>query len=473
MVILYAVHAFDKAHLVMLAEQGLIPREAAVAMVRSLRATEADGFEKARGAAGGGLHSGEHLLIRQLGEDVGGHVHLGRSSGDLGAVSARIVQRDALLDVMAELNALRATTLEVAESHAETVMPGYLQGQHAQPVTLGHYLAGWAAVLERDFARAREAYGRINESPAGAAIMTGSDFPVDRHRVSDLLGFDRPSQNTLDAILSNDSLLDSFAVLAFLNADLSRWAEDVLLWTTSEFDLAEIPDRFCGTSSILMQMKSPYAPEFVKGLGAAAVGGLVTAFIVERSATGLALLDRQYSYDALWRLQRDSLRDLRWWRELLASLEWNVGRMEALAGEHWATATDLAGALVRERGLPWRTAHQIVGILVRLAEERGLVPGDVTTELLDEAAVEYQGEPVGLSGDAIRQALDPRHFIGARHLYGGPAPETLRRGVDELRASLERDEAALESAAERVASAQRTLETAVDALLDDHKGTES
>jgi argininosuccinate lyase len=302
-------------------------------------------------------------------------------------------------------------------------------------------------------------------SPAGAAIMTGSDFPLDRKRTSELLGFDHPSVNTLDAVLSHDSLLDSFGVLAILSADLARWAEDVLLWSTSEFKLLEIPDRFCGTSSILMQMKSPYAPELVKGVGAAAVGGLVTAFIVERSATGLPLLDRQYSYDALWRLQRDTLRDLRWWRELLTSIEWKTDRMAELAGAYWASATDLAGALVRERGLPWRTAHQIIGILVRLAEERGLRPHDVTTELVDEAAVEYHGEPAGLSEDVIRRALDPRHFVAARDLYGGPAPEAVRRGVKELRSNLRRDEAAREGALERVTSAQRDLELAVDALL--------
>jgi argininosuccinate lyase len=465
MVILYAVHAFDKAHLVMLAEGGLIPLEAAVAMLRTLRATEAEGFERARLKAGGGMHSAEYLLIQQLGEEVGGHVHLARSSADLGEVSARIVQRDALLEVMGELNALRAATLDVAEAHTESVMPGYLQGQHAQPTTLGHYLAAWAAVLERDCSRSLEAYRRINESPAGAAIMTGSDFPLDRNRTSELLGFDRPTANTLDSVVSHDSLLDSFCVLAILSSDLARWAEDMLLWSSSEFKLLEIPDRFCGTSSILMQMKSPYAPEFVKGLGAAALGGLVTAFVVERSATGLPLLDRQYSYDALWRVQRDSLRDLRWWLELLPAVEWDTTRMAELAGAYWAQATDIAGALVRERGLPWRTAHQIVGILVRLAEERGLGPQDVTTELLDEAAVEYHGEPAGLSEETLGRALDPRHFVESRGLYGGPSPEAVRSVLGELRASLQRDEAERGAALERVAAAQRGLESAIDALI--------
>lgn len=471
MVILYAVHAFDKAHLVMLAERELIPVDAAVAMLRTLRATEADGFERARRSAGGGMHSGEYLLIQQLGEEVGGHLHLGRSSADLGAVAVRIVQRDSLLELMTHLNALRGATLDVAEAQADAVMPGYVQGQHAQPLTVGHYLASWAAALERDFMRALEAYRRINVSPAGAAIMTGSDFPLDRDRTSELLGFDRPTANTLDPVVNHDTLLDSFCVLAMLNANLSRWADDVLLWSSSEFKLVEVPDRFCGTSSILMQMKSPYAPEFMKGLGAAALGGLVTAFMVERSPTGLPLLDRQYSYDALWRLQHDTLRDLRWWCELVPALDWRTARMVELAGAHWAAATDLAGTLVRERGISWRTAHQIVAILVRLAVERGLGPADVTPELLDEAAVEYHGEPAGLSRDAIARALDARRFVLSRDLYGGPSPDSVRRSIEGFRADLLRDEAERDSAAQRVQAADGALEEAIDALLSAEGGS--
>src|SRR5205823_12654604 len=127
-------------------------------------------------------------------------------------------------------------------------------------------------------------------------------FPLSRQRASELLGFDRPAANAFDAILSHDTLLDSFCVLAILNGDLARWADDLLLWSSSEFAMVEVPDRFCGTSSIMMQKKNPYAPQYIKGLGAASLGGLVTAFLVERGPTGLPILDRQYSTDALWRL---------------------------------------------------------------------------------------------------------------------------------------------------------------------------
>ena len=175
--LLYAYHMFDKSHLTMLAEEDLIPRADAVAMLKEIRHMEAEGVEKVRLEVGGGMHSAEQYLIRGLGEEVGGRIHLGRSSGDLGAVARRIRQRDRLIELMNEINALRGAVLQVAEDNLDTVMPGYTHSQHAQPVTLGHQLMSWDSALERDFDRASTAYRRVNQSPAGAAIMTGTNFP--------------------------------------------------------------------------------------------------------------------------------------------------------------------------------------------------------------------------------------------------------------------------------------------------------
>ena len=297
--ILYAVHMFDKAHLVMLTEEKLIPFEDGAAMLRALREMEAEGVEKVRLEVQGGKHSGEQYLIRRLGEEVGGRIHLGRSSGDLGEVSIRIVQRDQILAVLRKVNEFREVLLKTAKQHFHTVMPGYTHGQHAQPLTYGQQFLAWVSVLERDFQRLAKLFDRVNESPAGAAIMTGSDFPINRHRTAELLGFDRPIKNTLDAILSHDVLLEHHAALAILHANLTRWAEDLMLWGTNEFDLIDIPDRFCGTSSIMMQKKNPYSTQEIKGAGAEAVGALVTALFVEKNPTGTPILDRQYSHQAL------------------------------------------------------------------------------------------------------------------------------------------------------------------------------
>jgi argininosuccinate lyase len=462
---LYAIHAFDKAHLVMLTEEGLIPRQDGIAMLRALRDMEREGVEQVRLKNGGGIHSAENYLIRRLGEEVGGRIHLGRSSGDLNQTYQHTGQRDSLLDVMDELNGLRAVILPVAEAHLESVMPGYTHGQHGQPITLGFYLAMWATTLERNFERFLQAYRRVNVSPTGAAIMTGSNFPLNRQRTSDLLGFDRPASNALDVIHSHDRLLESFCVLALLNGDVGRWAEDLVTFSTSEFGMADFPDRFCGTSSIMMQKKNPYAFEFTKGQGANAVGEMVKAFIVEKGPTGWAIQDRTYAVDGLWRVFADTVRDLKWFREILPDIRWNTALMQERAGRYWAQATDVAGALVAEKGLPWRTAHQIVGILVRFSYERGLTPLETTPELVDEAAIEYMGQPVGLSQEGLKRSLDPANFVASRTLIGGTAPQEVQRQLGEARADLVRDEAEALAARRQIQEAAQKLEAAIDALV--------
>lgn len=463
---LYAVHKFDKAHLVMLAEEQLIPRDDAVAMLKTLRSTESDGFEKARLESGGGMHSAEYLLIRALTEEVGGRIHLGRSSGDLGATSQFIPLRDKLLDVMEGILAVRQVIIDVAAKHIDTIMPGYTHGQSAQPVTLGHQLTSWALALDRNFERALQAFDRINVSPAGAAIMTGSDFALNRERTAELLGFSKPIENTFDAILSHDRLLDAFCVLALLNNDMARWADDLMLWSTSEFGIVEVPDRFCGTSSIMMQKKNPYAPQYMKGLSAASIGSLVTAFVVEKGPTGMPIVDRQYSTDAIWKVFADTVRDLKWLATMLPALDWKKDRMEELAGRYWAQATDIAGALVREKNMPWRTAHQIVGILVRLGYERGFEPKEVTPALLDEASQLYMGEPANLSEAALQKALDPRHFVESRTIFGGPAPNAVKTQLQGCSERLERDEELYQERRTLVDSAAAKLEAAIDDLIN-------
>ena len=463
--LLYAYHMFDKSHLTMLAEEDLIPRADAVAMLKEIRHMEAEGVEKVRLEVGGGMHSAEQYLIRGLGEEVGGRIHLGRSSGDLGAVARRIRQRDRLIELMNEINALRGAVLQVAEDNLDTVMPGYTHSQHAQPVTLGHQLMSWDSALERDFDRASTAYRRVNQSPAGAAIMTGTNFPINRQRVAALMGFDGVLRNTFDAILSQDVALDSFLTVASVNMNLARWSSDMNFWFTSEAGYIDVPDRFCGTSSIMMQKKNPYALEYTRGALAESMGGIVTAFAVQKAATGEAIQDRRYMYDAMFRSFDLAVRDLQWFTELLPALEVNRERMRDMAGSYWAQATDVAGALVRENELPWRTAHQIVGILVRLSYERGIKPMEATPQLLDEAAVEYMGEPVGLSDEALDCALDPAEFVNGRTVYGGPSAEECRNRLPEYHEQLRQDRLAVQQMERRLADASTEQERAIDALL--------
>jgi len=462
---LWSVHEFDKAHLVMLVEEKLIPVADGRAMLAALRQMEADGVEKSRMEAQGALHSGEQYLIRKLTEEVGGRMHLGRSSGDLDEVGRRMAIRKALLSLAPYINKFRATLLRCAEAHDATVMPGYTHGQNGQVTTYGHWLSMWACVLGRDFDRLKEAYARVNQCPAGAAIMTGTDFPINRQRTAELLGFDGSIPHTMDAIFSHDTEMEIATFLAILASDLGRMADDLMLWSSAEFRMIDVPDRFCGTSSIMMQKKNPIAPQEMKSLAASTVGSAMMAFMVEKGASGLPIFERRATERSFWThfpATEIRLRDI---DELVGALIVDADRMKDLAGRFWAQGTDLGGALVREKGLPWRTAHQIIGILVRLSIERKIAPLDVTTALVDEAAVEYMDAPVGLSEAALRSALDPTACVDRRALFGGPAPEAARRERQGFLAKLAQDDAWLEQRKAAVARGARLLESAIDAQL--------
>jgi argininosuccinate lyase len=462
---LYAIHAFDLAHIVMLVEENLIGRNDGVASLRELIKMEAEGLEDLRVQHGGGMHSGEQYLIRKLGEEVGGRIHLGRSSGDLGEVGTRIAARDGLLKVLNSVLKFRRTLIDVSLKHLETIMPGYTHAQHAQPTTWGHMLLSWVSVLERDTERLLMAFDHMNRSPAGAAILTGSDFALNRHRVAELLGFAVVEKNTFDAILSHDNLFTALSALAILHMNLARWSDDLMLFNTSEFGMVDFPDRFCGTSSIMMQKKNAYAPQYIKGAAAETVGALMTSFLVEKDPTSVPILDRAVTRTAIKRSIETTTRDLDWMSEFVPVLQLDTGLMRKRAGMFWAQATEIAAALVRVKGLPWRTAHQIIGILVRLCEDRGIAPMDTTPALIDEASVLYMDEPVKLDEATLREALDPEAAVRKRTLYGGPAPAEVRKRIAEYEACLAAHRSAWEKAREPVEAGKTKLRQAVETLI--------
>ena len=464
---LYALHAFDKAHTVMLVEEGLLRREDGAAILRALRQMEKDGVDDVRSKVGGGLHSGEQYVIRALGEEVGGRIHLGRSSGDLSSVGINTMQRDKLLAVMEAANRLRRLLIDLARTHTDTILPGYSFGQHAQPMTLAHLWLSWAAGLARDFDRLHGAYRRVNVSAAGCVIMVGTEFPLNRARTAELLGFDGVHENAADAILelAVDDSLDVPMVIALLYHAMAKWADDLILWSTSEFGFLDIPDRFCGSSSIMMQKKNVIGPAEVKGASAEAIGCVVTSYHALKGPTGVPITERYYALETLWRVADSCVRDLGWFCELLPALGVRRERLREQAWRQWATATGLADALVRERDWPWRTSHQVVGVLVRLCEERGIGPDGVTPALLDEASHLYHEQKAGLDAATIRAALDPERFIAVRTLRGGPAPAESRRQADLFEAGLRADEGTATAARTRLAEAARRLEDAIDRIV--------
>jgi len=462
-----AIHAFDKAHAVMLTEQGLLSPEDGRAILRALREMEARGVAAARIEAGGGMHSGEQYLIGRLGPETGGRIHLGRSSGDLIEVARRMTIRWHLHALLPALFDVRAALLALASAHAETVMPGYTHGQHAQPTTLAHWATMFEQAFARDTARYLSFHTRLNLSPAGAAILTGSDLPVSRERVAALLGFDAPLPHTMDAILSHDLEMEAASLLATTGATLGRLADDLYLWSTAEFGYVELPDRYCGTSSIMPQKKNPDALEDVKSVATQALAALVGVITAERGPTGFPILERRYSQQAIWSMAGAITAKLGDAAGIIADLRVDVDRLARAAGAHWAQVTDVATALVRHTGLDWRHAHQVVGVFVRLAIERGVPAPAATRALLDDAATQVLGRASGLTDEAFAEAMDPRGFVERRTLFGGPAPSAVRREAATFADRLAADRHHVEALARQVTAAESALESAIDHLLTD------
>jgi len=457
-----AYHMFDKAHVVMLTEQGIIPREDGVRILKAFRKMEEEGVVKARERVGGLDHSGEAYLITELGWQVGGRLHIGRSTGDLATVSLHIVQREYLLNTMEALLNAREAMVKFAEKHVQTITPMYSPGltvygsmnvlQHAQVMTWGYYIMAFVNQLEREFRKLEAAYDLVQTSPAGTAIGTGTDIPnFSRYRTMELLGFDDLYRNCYDAEKHEGYTLDSFVVLLTLSHVISGLFFDLLIYSTHEFNLVEPADRYCGTSSIMPQKKNPTAFRWLADLTVNIKARMMAAD----------------SVDGMHRSWNDIINGLKMIPGIMETLKVNEERNEKLAGEFWSGAADLAAAIVQEKGLPWRTAHQIVATLVRVAISERKTPQEVTEQYLDRSAEEYPdyGKPLGLGTDIIQRAMNPREMVNRRTLFGGPAPARVTEQIAESRKLLLVDRARVEAKREKLAEAADTLEKAIDALI--------
>jgi len=467
---LKGIHAFDKAHTVMLIEQGIIPKEDGCKILQALSEMEGQGFESVREKTGGGGHSGEAYLIEKLGMEIGGQLHTGRSSADLIGVAVRMEERKRILEILDVITSLRQTLLQLASVHLETVLPAYTHFQQAQPITFAHYLLSWVNGCGRDFDRFLELYGRINASPAGAAIVSGSAFPVNRERVAELLGFDSVLQNTRDAIFGYDPHLELFSKLAILNNSLARFCSDLYIWCSSEFAMIELKDRFCGTSSINPGKKNPQALEQIFSLAASTTGAMNAAFSVDRMPSDAWEIQWRIWSQELWPVLDKTMKGLTLVNNVVASLEVKTKRMGEVARSGWICASDLAVLLVRAEKMPWRVAHHIVAQMVRTCEERGIGSKGVTVDILNAAASALIGRNLSLEQEMIDRALDPLQCVMARQMTGGPAPQAVKRQIEQCVSDSREQATKINRMRQSLARAERNLEDAIQAFLHQPRG---
>jgi argininosuccinate lyase len=421
----------SRAHADMLAAQGIIPEADRDAIRRGLDrvAGELERGEFAFSRALEDIHMNvEARLIELIGEPAK-RLHTARSRNDQAALDIRLWVRARCDEVDAALGRLIGAFVDQAEAGADLVMPGFTHLQTAQPVTWGHHMLAYAEMLHRDRGRFRDARVRMNESPLGAAALAGTSFPIDREATARALGFDRPMRNSIDAVSSKDFALEFIAAAVICATNLSRLAEELVLWSSAQFRFVRLSDAFTTGSSIMPQKKNPDAAELVRGKTGRVLGHFTTLATVMK---GLALAyskDMQEDKEAIFDASDTIGLMLAATEGMVRDMKPNAAALAAAAGHGFSTATDLADWLVRAAGLPFREAHHVTGRLVRLAEERGC--GLAELPLADMQAVDAR-----VTGDVF-SVLSVEASVASRTSLGGTAPVRVREQVAAWRGRLE------------------------------------
>jgi argininosuccinate lyase len=374
------------------------------------------------------VHLNIEWRLTELVGDAGKRLHTGRSRNDQVATDLRLWLRSAIDALAAQILALRRALLDVAEKHADTIMPGFTHLQVAQPVTFGHHLMAYESMFARDGERLADCRRRVNRLPLGSAALAGTSFPIDRARVARELGFDAIATNSLDAVADRDFAIEFEAVAALVMVHLSRFSEELVLWSSPRFGFVNLADRFCTGSSIMPQKKNPDVPELVRGKAGRVVGHLVALLVLMKGQPLTYNKDNQEDKEPLFDTV-DTLADsLAIMTDLVASgMGVNAQRMRDAAREGFATATDLADYLVR-KGLPFRDAHEAVARAVRHAESRGCDLAELPLPELRAFSDLVQDDVFGV--------LTLEGSVGSRDHPGGTAPAQVRAAIAAARASL-------------------------------------
>jgi argininosuccinate lyase len=458
---LMAVHY---AHLVMLAERGIVTPADARALrdaldsisVAGVRATPYDGRCEDL------FFHIETLIIHACGEQAAGRLHTARSRNDIDMTMYRLRQREYILSLVEATLDLRDSLMGVADRHRETLLAALTHTQPAQPSTIAHYMLAVIEQLERDASRLRAGFASTNRSPLGACAITGTGFPIDRQLTSDLLGFDGPTGNTYGSIATVDYLLESVSAAAVMLTGLGRFVQDLLLWGTTEFGYLRLADGFVQSSSIMPQKRNPVALEHARAIGSKAVGEAAAILLTVHNTPFGDVVDTE---DDLQPLVASMFRDARRAVVLvgasLTGAEFDVARLESRAAAGGTTLTELADHLVRSHNVPFRAAHAIAA---RLEQARAARPGVPLGAALATISSDLLGVPLEYTDAQIAEILSARHFVNVRQTPGGPAPAETARALGQSRAAAAADRIWLTETTGRLAAAQLRLRQRAQAL---------
>jgi argininosuccinate lyase len=369
----------------------------------------------------------ESALTADVGE-VGKKLHTGRSRNDQVATDVRLYLRDEIALIRGGIRRLQQALLDLAEREAETILPGFTHLQTAQPVTFGHHLMAWLEMLERDAERMADCAKRLNVMPLGAAALAGTTYPLDRHYTAELLGFDRPAENSLDAVSDRDFAIEFCAAASILMMHLSRFSEELVIWSSAQFGFVELSDSFCTGSSIMPQKKNPDVPELVRGKSGRIFGHLMALLTLMKGQPLAYNKDNQEDKEPLFDTVDNLKGCLKVFADMVPVMRPNRAAMRAAALKGYATATDLADYLVR-KGLPFRDAHEVVGQAVARGIELG-------KDLAEFSLEELRGFSDRIDGDVF-EVLTLEGSVAARNHIGGTAPEQVRAAIARARSRLD------------------------------------
>jgi argininosuccinate lyase len=449
--------AIHRAHLVMLAQQDIVSTSDARKIRDALDSISLPGVRRATydGTCEDLFFYVVRLIREACGDDTAGRLHTARSRNDIDMTMYRMRQREFILNLLAAACELRRVLLDLADRHRDTIFAAHTHTQRAQPTTVAHYLLAVVEQLERDASRLQAAYERTNRNPLGACAITGTGFPIDRQITSDLLGFCGPTGNTYGSIATVDYLLESAAAAAILLAGLGRFVQDLLLWSTAEFGYVRFGDAFIQSSSIMPQKRNPVAIEHARAIGSKALGQSQAILIAVHNTPFGDIVDTEDDLQPLvFSMFHDASRSVKLVAAALTTAEFDGAALEARAADGWTTLTELADTLVRDHGIPFRTAHAIASRLVTARQQDST---RALSDLLTDASRQILGAPLTYSDAALAEILSPRHFVAVRNTPGGPSPEQTERASVLARTQLNADVAWWQKATDALAAAERRL----------------
>ncbi|MDV4145051.1 argininosuccinate lyase [Shimia sp. FJ5] len=415
--------AGSRAHAAMLGATGILTDSDVSAIREGLLTvlSEIDGGTFAFSTALEDIHMNVEARLKDIIGEPAGRLHTGRSRNDQVATDFKLWVRDQIDAAISGLEALMRALLTQAEAGADWVMPGFTHLQTAQPVTWGHHMMAYVEMFGRDKSRFEDARRRMNESPLGAAALAGTSFPIDRHMTAEALGFDRPAANSLDAVSDRDFALEFLAAASICAMHLSRFAEELVIWSSAQFRFVTLSDRFSTGSSIMPQKKNPDAAELIRAKIGRIFGANVALMTVMKGLPLAYSKDMQEDKEQVFDAADNLMLALAAMEGMVKDMSANRESLEAAAGSGFSTATDLADWLVRALGMPFRDAHHVTGTLVAMAEARGC-------DLPDLSLDDMQSVHGAITEDVFG-VLGVHNSVASRMSYGGTSPVRVREQI--------------------------------------------